>query len=348
MGMSGASRSFLTSDRGASSRFSSNVSHRTLLLAGEPGTAQTISAMRELIDDATTDPEFVRFAVDMVRGVPAYHDIGEVQAVYEWVKRNIRFTKDPILKEKLYPPRELLKIRAGDCDDISMLIAALLFALGYPARLVTIAADPNQPSEFSHVYVEAEIPAGSNQWVAVDAARSDSQFGVEPPNYFRKRAWSLMEDSYQDLSGVKNFVHANIVGRERNRRTMVSGLGSYGAVRGSVGNNIVPWAGSASSSPYVSFRTQFTPGHGLPRAGYSGRSLNGLGFDWDQLFQEVTSAVPSIVKAATGTNSPTTSLLPTSYTTTPSVSVASSSSLNSMLPLVVVALLAFSFMGGRR
>ena len=345
MSMNGASRIGMTIDDGAPSRFSSDFSYRTPLLSGESGTAQTVALMRNLIDDATTDPEFVRFAVDMVRGVPAYHDMAEAQAVYDWVKQNIRFTKDPISKEKLYPPRELLKIRAGDCDDISMLIAALLFALGYPARLVTIAADPNQPEEFSHVYVEAEVPPGSNVWIAVDAARSDSQFGVEPPNYFRKRAWSLMEDSFQDLSGMKNFVHANTVGRRRGHHALISGLGSYGSVGATFSDGVEK---AVNLNPYGSFRTSLTPGYGVPRAGY-GSALNGLGFDWDQLFSEVTSVVPSVVKAVTGTNQTPTNLLPSSYyTTTPAVSVAASSSLTSMLPLLVVGFLALSMMGGRR
>jgi len=105
--------------------------YRAPLLNGEPGTAQTIALMRQLIDSALSDPSFIRFATDLVRSVQAFDDIGEAEALYNWVHRHIRFTEDPVTKEKLYPPQELLKIRAGDCDDISMLLGAFLLAVGY-------------------------------------------------------------------------------------------------------------------------------------------------------------------------------------------------------------------------
>src|SRR5271166_1066957 len=288
---------------------SAYAGYRAPLLNGDAGTQQTIAVMRHLVDEALADQNFVNFAVRIVSTVPAYHDLGEAEALYAWVKKNIRFTKDPVTKEKLYPPQQLLKIKAGDCDDISMLLGALLLALGYPARLITLAANQNQPTEFSHVYVEAEIPPGSNNWVPMDAARVDSEFGVAPSTYFRKRAWSLTDNSYSDLSGSKAFVHANVArglvcdcGGSCGEGKMLgvyaqdafflpggsrlSGLGSYGNVRRrNLGDDglisqaltemptlmvISSGQGSTStSSPYGSFVTSMTPGYGIPPAGYT-------------------------------------------------------------------------------
>ena len=273
---------------------SSWTGYRAPLLAGDQGTQQTVEVMRHLIDEALADQNFVNLAVRIVKTVPAYQDAGEVQALYKWVKQNIRFTKDPVTKEKLYPPQQLLKIKAGDCDDISMLLGAFLMAVGYPARLITIGANPSQQNEFSHVYIEAEVPPGSGQWIPMDAARVDSEFGVAPPNYFRKRAWSLSDSSYQDLSGSRAFVHANTVSGLRRLGEYVSDafvipggtrLGSYGPVGrlGQTDPNLISQAlaempalisvtgggGSSSSvTPYGSFMTSNTPGYGIPPAGY--------------------------------------------------------------------------------
>lgn len=253
------------------------LGQRSPLLSGEPGTKQTIDLMRHLIDEAVADANFVRFAVDLVRNVPAYNDLGEAQTIYKWVQGHVRFTKDPVTKEKLYPPQELLKIRAGDCDDISMLMAALLIAIGYPARLITLAANPASPDEFSHVYVEGEIPPGSGGWLPMDAARADAEFGVAPPSYSRKRAWSLTDDSYQDL------------GRSKPRRSL-SGYPRFAAYRGPhflgddaqdalIAQSIaelpaIMYAGqgvavsSSNVSPYGTYSTGYTPGAGIPPAGY--------------------------------------------------------------------------------
>lgn len=284
---------------------SSALGYAAPLLAGDSGTAQTVALMRHLIDEAQGDSSFVRKAIEIVRNVPAFDDFGEAQAIFYWVRANIRFTKDPVSKEKLYPPSELLKIRAGDCDDISMLIAALGMSLGYAARLITIAANQQNPSEFVHVYTELEVPPGSGQWIPMDAARVDSQFGVAPPSYTRKRAWSLSDDSYQDLSGLRglrgDWVPYSEIVTEHTRpghykillRKESDSIGSragYGlsGCSGCMGQTpdetdqllsqtlteiptiIAASSGQGSSvqSPYGSFTTQYTPGYGVPPAGY--------------------------------------------------------------------------------
>lgn len=267
------------------------LGYRQPLLNGEQGTEQTVKLMRQLIDAALSDAGFVRQAIDIVRSVPAFNDLGEVQALYNWVRRNIRYTKDPVTKEKLYPPQELLKIKAGDCDDIAMLLGAFLIALGYPARLVTISANAQHPEEFSHVYVEGEVPAGSGQWIPMDAARLDAEFGLEPPMYFRKRAWSLTDSSYQDLNGS----------------TRLHGLAGYASV-GLGQDDGIDWGsilqqsiqevpaiistarggssavrnpyGTVQTGPYGSFATPYTPGWGVPAAGYSSPGLSSGFSSW--------------------------------------------------------------------
>ncbi len=75
--------------------------------------------MRELVDQALRDARIVRLAMDIVRDVPQFDDTAEARTIYEWVKGNIRFTKDCVNKDKFHPPAEVLKARAGDCNDIS-------------------------------------------------------------------------------------------------------------------------------------------------------------------------------------------------------------------------------------
>lgn len=264
------------------------LGYRAPLADGEKGTAQTIALMRHLVNDALNDSTFVNKAIEIVRSVPAFDELGEVHALYDWVKRNIRYTKDPVTKEKLYPPRELLKIRAGDCDDISMLLAAFLLAIGTPARWITVSVNFDNPQEFSHIYPEAEVPTGSSQWIALDAARLDSEFGKEPAFYFRKRAWSVADDSYEDLAGNRRKLPKFLSGYvglgqddgidwtpivqqsiQEVPQIMAVATGQPTAVKS-------PYGTSSTGNPYASFATPYTPGYGIPPAGYTVPATTGI------------------------------------------------------------------------
>jgi Transglutaminase-like superfamily len=170
------------------------------LLGGDTGTEQTISLLRSLVDDAWKDPFVNRTAIEIVRnaGVQPYDSWGQIRAIYNWVKGNFYFVNDPVMKEALRPTHELLQLLAGDCDDINAnVLPSLLGTIGYETRLVTIAADPNAPDSFSHVY--AEVFQDGN-WYPLDAARPGAVFGVAPPHFFRRAWWSLTDGSHGDYS----------------------------------------------------------------------------------------------------------------------------------------------------
>ena len=65
-------------------------------------------------------------AVQITSGVAGKDWRGEVQAIQDWVKSNIRYVRDIRDVETLHTPDVILQIRAGDCDDQSALVAILL------------------------------------------------------------------------------------------------------------------------------------------------------------------------------------------------------------------------------
>jgi len=258
-----------------------SLGYRAPLLSGDAGVSQTVRLMRKLIDQAVSDPSFVRFAIDLVRDVPAHDEQSEVATLFHWVLTNIRFTKDPVTKEKLYPPQQLLQIRAGDCDDISMLIAALAIAIGYPARLVTVAATMQAPEDFSHVYVEVELPPGSDNWIALDAARPGAQFGLSPEFYTRKRAWSLTDSSYTDLGSYTHVPRLPGLGDDDDDGSGIDWTGITTQILQETPQLVAVATGQPSSlrtssglvsttgSPYASYATPYTPGATTAAGGYS-------------------------------------------------------------------------------
>jgi hypothetical protein len=55
--------------------------------------------------------------------------LGEIKALFEWVQRNVRYTKDTFRIEVLHSAKRMLKLRAGDCDDMAILLGAMLEAI---------------------------------------------------------------------------------------------------------------------------------------------------------------------------------------------------------------------------
>lgn len=160
------------------------------LADGDAGAAQTIADMRALVDRGLKSPQIYTLARQIVQSVPAYEEGAEVRAVYDWVLRNIRFVKGVIGKQSLQTSEATLRLRAGQCTDLSILEAALLMTIGYPVRFVAVATDPAAPDQFSHIYPEVSLDGA---WIPIDAARAQAQFGVAPRHVYRREEFPILD-----------------------------------------------------------------------------------------------------------------------------------------------------------
>lgn len=186
---------------------------RVPLSDGDPGIDETIGYIRQLVDEGLCDPRVRRVATEIVRqaGVAPYDELGEIRAVFEWARngRNVRFFKDMVGKEMLQPAWSILESGAGDCDCINaILLPSLLGAIGYATRAVTIAADPSDPDNFSHIYIEVLVDdAQGGGWIPLDVARPGARWGRMPEHFWRIRRWPLMEAAEmpnETISGVRS------------------------------------------------------------------------------------------------------------------------------------------------
>jgi Transglutaminase-like superfamily len=193
---------------------------------GDPGTAATIEQMRRLIDHGMKDPIVHELAADIIKsaGVRAFDWTGEARAVYNWVRANIRFTRDVRGKETLHAAREIIRLGIGDCDDFTILICALMSTVGAKCSIITISSDPRIPETFSHVYPEVSI---NGRWVTMDAARRDPAFGKAPDRFYRKRRWDATSSDYQDIAGLGSTAPQTSTPRLRfrNKRAFMHGMG---------------------------------------------------------------------------------------------------------------------------
>lgn len=167
-------------------------------------TAQTIHQMSHLVN-AQFYSALVNEAVnDATANLPDSASDEEIaRAIFWWVKRHVQFSEDEELmhsqlgiktedldKELLIPPTTLLQmpVPTGDCDDFSMLVAAMLKNVGMRVKFVTIAADESMPWKFSHVFVRTKDDKGN--WVSLDASHGPYP-GWQTKQNFREQEWDV-------------------------------------------------------------------------------------------------------------------------------------------------------------
>lgn len=249
------------------------------LSEGDSGVAQTVAAMRQLIDHGKKDPACHERAAWILHAyhVRSFDFDGELRAIFHWVKENIRWTRDPTGKEGLHSAAEILRLRIGDCDDFSILVCSLLGTVGHRTRLITISNHADDPETFSHIYPEVQLENG--KWLPMDGGRRNPGFGKGPRRFFRRHVWDVDQD--EDFEDSPN-----------------AGLGALGMMRRR--HSRLGWA-----TPFA----RPSPAGRVPQPGI--RGLRGIGqddgssFDWSQFETElpalttaVTTGTANIIRAS--------------------------------------------------
>ena len=164
---------------------------------GYLGTRETLEQIQEIIYEGIKDFYVRQKAIDILieRGIRPKDYLGEIKALFEWVQQNIRYTKDPYRVEVLHTPRTILELRAGDCDDMTILLGAMLESIGHPIRFVIVGPDISRPKVFSHIYLEVKY---KNKWIPLDAT-TPYPMGWAPRLFVKKvipfdRRFSTMND----------------------------------------------------------------------------------------------------------------------------------------------------------
>lgn len=153
---------------------------------GLAGTRATVANMRTLVKAGTENPEIRRLATEIVKEVPEKNRAAEAAALLDYVKTAVRYTRDPVELELLTPPEKLIQVGHGDCDDMAILLASLLRAIGIKSRFALISTRRSGP--YQHIFVEAQTSRG---WMALDPTVKEKPPGWSPPGYVRRMAVSI-------------------------------------------------------------------------------------------------------------------------------------------------------------
>ncbi len=103
-----------------------------------------------MLEQAQKDAPAVRdLAIKIVGPCGSRKNICEARKIQEFVQNNIKYVRDPLGVELLNSALITLNIKAGDCDDHSVLVVALLRSIGISAGFCAIA---NIQDIYYHVY----------------------------------------------------------------------------------------------------------------------------------------------------------------------------------------------------
>lgn len=282
-----------------------------------------------------------------------------IERVFRWIKGRVSFVEDdvqlasifanPNSKEFLITPPVLLSMPSpkGDCDDFSMLVCSMLMAKGIGCDFVTIAANREQPSEFSHVYNMARTRNG--RVIPVDSSHG-KEIGWEKLGVTRKQIWPVFNWTGDRRGGMGTMTHrkAQPLGPQY-AGALVGILGNLGDYYDDEGNfvstaiapDVVPAGG-------IDLNSLSVPISQLPVSVSSTPSFN-----WGTLLPGIFGSVEKIalqtsqqpgtqqqVCNAQGVCSTSSTVLPTNYSGSLSVPSILGGSTGSILPIVLVGALA--------
>lgn len=134
-----------------------------------PTPEETLLWMSRLALRAQSSLEIRELAASIVQEIWPKDYVSEYTAILNWVRRNIRYVRDPVTMEQVQSPSATLAMRSGDCDDMSVLIAALVGHVGGQSRFAAggFNRGPDGRVVLSHVWTEALDPA-SGKWIVLD------------------------------------------------------------------------------------------------------------------------------------------------------------------------------------
>jgi hypothetical protein len=208
-----------------------SLERRKAPAGSDAATVETVRMMCDYIQQGIDD-QHVRDCADYAFkrfGGGIDQPAAKCWAVFWWVKHCVKFRLDEATmfrigernqQDLLIAPPVLTRMKnpAEDCDGFTMLIASMCAILGVPVVIATVAASPQDPARWSHVFPCALLPG--DQVMPLDASHGVGPGWMVPKEHiFRWQAYGLdgrpVDVEPMPFQGLHNYARRG-------------GLGDYG------------------------------------------------------------------------------------------------------------------------
>lgn len=176
--------------------------------SGDAGIYQTVRLIKQKVAEGVRQPIVIQQFRSILGGLQANaSQTVKAKALVEWTVANIRYQHDDDMSwtehglqwinisqcpqrfkqceavEMVSDAPQILQDRKGDCDDMVLLMGSFLTLAGIRWCPVVVALDPAMRSEFSHIYLVANL---DGSFVPIDPVNRNQPFGWQAEGYFRK------------------------------------------------------------------------------------------------------------------------------------------------------------------
>jgi len=135
------------------------------------GDKARVAVLRQIAESSGRDPRVRALAAQIVSGVDQRQYEQQAAALLRWVQENVAYLNEPgeILQDPLYS----VKVKHGDCDDLALVLAALLESIRLPWRFVLSGQARNGAKSR---WIEGDTMPWGVQWAHIYIAIGDRPF----------------------------------------------------------------------------------------------------------------------------------------------------------------------------
>lgn len=146
-----------------------------------------VKLIANLVEEGSQSPIIRQLSLDILRKnrVREKDSLGEIKAIFDWVKKNIQYRGDVFCRDSYHHPERIIELEAGDCDDMCLLLDSMLASIGFSIGCRIITMNPNKG--FHHIYSLVGVKTHEGmKWLPLDAVDKSNGVGDEP-RWVKKR-----------------------------------------------------------------------------------------------------------------------------------------------------------------